>query len=63
MLKFLLGVLHQLVGNGRDMAVGAARSDHHLIGKGTFGIQREGNHAFGLGVLQTGQNQIQHRGR
>jgi hypothetical protein len=46
--------LDQLVGNGRDMAVGAAGGDDHLIGESALAVKIDRGDVFGLGVIEAG---------
>jgi hypothetical protein len=45
-----------MIGNGRDMAVGPARGNHHLVGDGALAVQIDGGDLLGLGVVEAGQD-------
>jgi len=56
-----LQLLHQLVGNGADMAAGSAGCHDHAIGNGRFAGEIDGDDVLGLGIFQVGANGVEER--
>ena len=54
----LLQLVDELVGNGADMAVGAARGHHHVVGNRRLTIEVDGDDLLGLGIVELGYEMV-----
>jgi hypothetical protein len=53
---FRLQPLDELIGNRRNVPVGAPGSDDHLVGKGALAIEIDRGDVLGLGIIKTGED-------
>jgi hypothetical protein len=57
-LAGLFQLHRQLVGDGADMAVGAAGRDDHAVSEGGFAMEVDGDDVFRLGVFKLGKDGV-----
>lgn len=57
-----LQIFNDVIGNRRDVTLGAARSHNHVVGKRRFSDDVDGGNVLSLGVFETGEDDL-HGGR